>query len=653
MPTISPVLRITIGLLLLTVSLLLLGDLLGIVPNQKQSEIDARKIMAESLAIQISSEIGENRVEQAGKLLNIIVSRNQQVQSMGLRGNTKQLIMKSDNHESNWVDIEDDHSTANHIQVPIYENQSRWGTLEISFVPLNSMMSDLFTSRSFTAMVLFIFVFGFITYWLFLRRVLSELDPGSVVPDRVRTALDILTEGVVILDTSERIVLANDAFKKKLGFSESELLGKHLSSLPWDMENDALSLGKEKFPWNSFLETNELPTLEHLKLKTNNYGILAFDISVAPIKASHDKIKGVIVTIDDVTELEKKHKELGRTLKNLEKSKEEISRQNLELTALATFDPLSGLLNRRSLFDGLNNLLTEAHDHNEVLSCIMLDIDFFKSVNDNYGHAAGDNVIKTVSEILQEISRPQDLAGRYGGEEFVIVLPRTEESEAAQIAEKMRLTISQIQFDEVSKKLTITSSFGITSTQSNTWKADKLIDEADQALYVAKQTGRNKLVRYSQKDIDSPKIQIESERVPQKNQNNMDEKVSTLPHTLNRVEHIEKPDLYSPETLSMTEVPSRTVILDRLTQAKKLASRNKTNLAVLTIFIDTIQLTNNTLGYASAEKLKKIAFDRLIETFRLSDTVMPEVSTSKSLSLSRSSDAEFTAVLSGIEQGTD
>ena len=197
LPTISPVLRITLGLLSLMISLLLIGDLFGIIPNQKQSEMDARKIITESLAIQVSSEIAENQIEQAAELLNIVVQRNQNIQSIGLKANSKKMIMQSDGHEQYWLSREDDYSTADHIQVPIYSNQDRWGTLEVSFTPLGSIWSTMFTGRSFAAMVLFIFIFGFI-YRYALRRLRKPIFWTQLILIVVLSALfwDIANETI-------------------------------------------------------------------------------------------------------------------------------------------------------------------------------------------------------------------------------------------------------------------------------------------------------------------------------------------------------------------------------------------------------------------------------------------------------------------------
>ncbi len=213
----------------------------------------------------------------------------------------------------------------------------------------------------------------------------------------------------------------------------------------------------------------------------------------------------------------------------------------------------------------------------------------------------------------------------------------------------MRLAISQLRFDEVSKELKVTSSFGVTSTQNNIWKTDQLIDQADQALYIAKQSGRNQVIVYSEKRSDA-EVTIQS--TTQFMEHTL-EKTPEPSDTSSRASLSDNLDVIPKDMFEMAGESSRTVILDRLSQAQRLSQRNNMNIAVLTIFIDTIQLTNNTLGYASAEKLKKVAYKRLTEIFRLSDSVIPEVTQQKSLSLSRSSDSEFTAILTGIEHAED
>jgi len=645
LPKVSPVLRITIGLWLLTISLLLMGDLFGIVPNQNESEIQSRKVMAESLAIQISAEVREKRLSQAVHLLDAIVKRNTQINSIALITVLDKVIMKSSQHDMYWEGQKDDSSTVNYIQVPIYAKAARWGTLEVSFVPLGTIWSNMFTARSFSAMLLFISVFGFIAYWLFLKRALSELDPSSVVPERVRSALDVLNEGLVIIDTQGRIVFVNDAFKEKVHLSEDRLMGKQLSHLSWEDENEEKILGEHSLPWNYLLETKEIPDTKTFRMKTEQDTILTLDISVAPIKVANQKLKGVIVTIDDVTTLERKNKELNHILERLKTSQEEIERQNGKLLQLSTHDPLTNLLNRRALFQSLHQLLREAREQERALSCVILDIDFFKSVNDTYGHSVGDKVIRTFADILQSEVSQDHLVSRYGGEEFVIVFPNTHLNKAVERAEQIRVAVENYDFGKINEGLNVTSSFGVACTEEyQVWEADKLIDLADKALYTAKQTGRNRVIAYNEnsEEIDSHAKQMMPSERRQTTVSSIVKQVTTKDKEEDSTHH-----------LGICEDSEYALILDRLTQAQRLAQREKRHLAVLNIFIDTIQMTNNALGHNIARKLKKIASDRLMETFRLSDSVLPSVDTNNAVSLSRVSDSEFISILPSIQNDAD
>mgnify|MGYP002066645285 CR=1 FL=1 len=128
----------------------------------------------------------------------------------------------------------------------------------------------------------------------------------------------------------------------------------------------------------------------------------------------------------------------------------------------------------------------------------MTDIDFFKSVNDRYGHATGDQVIKAVADVLKSCTRDTDLVGRYGGEEFCVVLPKLYLDKAAQIAERIRQAVEKKSCSGVK----VTVSLGVSSLELNTNKPDELINQADKALYAAKKSGRNRVVTWG-KDTNS------------------------------------------------------------------------------------------------------------------------------------------------------
>lgn len=179
-----------------------------------------------------------------------------------------------------------------------------------------------------------------------------------------------------------------------------------------------------------------------------------------------------------------------------------INRANVyaEILKHATLDALTGFYNRRQLEERIKQEVSNAKRQNAPLCGIMTDIDFFKSVNDTYGHAVGDLVLQTIAKIIRGQLREYDIAGRYGGEEFSILLPFTKIEEAEMVAERLRKTIetkiidiSKVNPESEIKTIKVTLSLGIYEMQEDDNDED-LLKKADKALYRAKNTGRNKVV---------------------------------------------------------------------------------------------------------------------------------------------------------------
>ena len=168
-----------------------------------------------------------------------------------------------------------------------------------------------------------------------------------------------------------------------------------------------------------------------------------FMVNAAAIRDGQHRRRGMLATFDDVTTLESTNNELKVALDELKQSQVEIHRQNRELRLLATRDSLTGALNRRAFFQQFKPLFRATVESGEAMSAIMLDIDHFKSINDTYGHAAGDRVIKRLAEIVHEQVRDVDLVARYGGEEFAVVLPGLDASAAAKVGERVRRHIAE------------------------------------------------------------------------------------------------------------------------------------------------------------------------------------------------------------------
>lgn len=160
---------------------------------------------------------------------------------------------------------------------------------------------------------------------------------------------------------------------------------------------------------------------------------------------------------------------------------------------------LTGLFNRAYIRQRLEQELYRAKRYSHDLSLLMIDLDNFKRLNDRYGHAAGDHLLRYFSQLLIETVRPSDIAARYGGEEFLVILPETDKREAGDLAERLRKRISLYPFRVDSRKedILFTISIGIASYPEFGQSSDELIAQADEALYLAKKNGKNKVTAYA------------------------------------------------------------------------------------------------------------------------------------------------------------
>lgn len=178
-----------------------------------------------------------------------------------------------------------------------------------------------------------------------------------------------------------------------------------------------------------------------------------------------------------------------------------------EIKVVSTTDELTGLYNRPYLHQRLEAELSRAKRYNIPLTCILIDIDFFKVVNDIYGYDWGDVLLKEISEILQRHARKEDIVTRYGDEEFIVVLPSTDEENAYIFAERLRKDVEKLEFkpEGEEERHPVTVSGGIASypfASSLDESAHTLIRYAEHALYNAKNRGRNKIIQFSQINLE-------------------------------------------------------------------------------------------------------------------------------------------------------
>jgi diguanylate cyclase (GGDEF)-like protein len=173
-----------------------------------------------------------------------------------------------------------------------------------------------------------------------------------------------------------------------------------------------------------------------------------------------------------------------------------IQRMGVLQQSLASTDPLTGLLNRRALYQILTMEMVRSARYRKTLSVVLIDVDHFKNINDTYGHLAGDNVLKAISDMMGKAIRQVDYAGRWGGEEFLLILPETDSDSAAILARRICQLVAETRYGKVEH---VTVSLGVTIFR-NGQSLEDLLHCADKAMYQAKQNGRNQAMFYADRE---------------------------------------------------------------------------------------------------------------------------------------------------------
>lgn len=311
--------------------------------------------------------------------------------------------------------------------------------------------------------------------------------------------IDTMEYGVLVLDDHENVIEINQALYpyRHLDIGDKFDMGVFLPGNSVRMER--------------FLQKYRERPHEVSEIELFHPGIQLFiSIHAAPITVSNIRV-GRIITFQDITELRRLIDEtnqqntiLQERNASLIRVQEELFQSNRKLTKMAITDSLTGCYNRHYLTQQLEQEVLRSLDSKAPSALILLDIDFFKAVNDRYGHLAGDTVICSTVEVLQQTLRPSDILARYGGEEFIIYLPETDELQALQLAGllKSNIEFNQILIDNADHPVSVTISMGLLSVsdfggpepkEASSYLSD-LFKAVDEALYKTKNQGRNRIV---------------------------------------------------------------------------------------------------------------------------------------------------------------
>lgn len=321
-----------------------------------------------------------------------------------------------------------------------------------------------------------------------------------------RASLDAMHSGVVYMDSSEVITRTNPKGAEILGLNSQQVVGSSPCDARWgNIREDWSDLSPDETPLiQAFRQGVPVADFVH-GVRRPDGALVWISVNAAPVfLPGQQKPIGAVSSFTDITET-RKYQELLLTemvktnelAVDLELQKAALVEANERLNALATTDGLTGLNNHRRFQEYLEQAFAIATRNQSPLSLILLDVDFFKRFNDEFGHQAGDKVLKGVASVLQSTARISDFVARYGGEEFVIVLSGIDSENAIATAERFRKTIQENDWPYTG----VTSSFGVATLTQTMSTREQLIAEADKALYQAKREGRNR-VCHAQDYID-------------------------------------------------------------------------------------------------------------------------------------------------------
>lgn len=366
-------------------------------------------------------------------------------------------------------------SQNNRISATLYRLQQPWGNVDFyySTPPQRDNNYQVFVASSLAI------GFNLLVFALILRRSLSVLDTTKVVPTRVRNTLNTIPDGVVIVDGAGRIIVANDAFQNSTGIKTQDVIGSSLETIPFTPMDSCL-------PWTDPEKSTKTRNGVKAFLRLPE-GDRFFTVGCSPIFDAQERHAGNLVSFQDITELEHQKRKIECTLKELGESKEQLRQQNEKLHELASKDMLTGVFNRRSLFEHLENIWNMTAQKQQSMSVVMLDVDHFKKLNDGHGHAVGDQVLRDVAAVIRKSAPEKSMVARYGGEEFCVVLPLMDLSRAAEAAEAIRHAIET----QLENPYRVTASIGVASNASDAESYNIMLDRADKALYSSKHSGRN------------------------------------------------------------------------------------------------------------------------------------------------------------------
>jgi diguanylate cyclase (GGDEF)-like protein len=307
-------------------------------------------------------------------------------------------------------------------------------------------------------------------------------------PQLLTSIINSIEVGVFVINKDMEVQLWNPFMESHSSRSAKEIIGKNLfDSFPelprkWLERKISNVFILNNFSFTSWEQRPYLFKFPHNRPVTGGVDCMRQNFTFFPIKNDTGEVEHVCITLHDVTDVSIYAEILSETMLNLEKA--------------SITDGLTEVYNRRHLEESLSKEFNRVKRYGMPLSFIIIDLDHFKKVNDTYGHMAGDEVLKITTKRLLKCLRDVDTLGRYGGEEFAIILPETDLNGAEVVAQRICKVISEQSYDVDKHSFPITISVGVSRFRTQQDKYETIIVEADDALYQSKENGRNQFTIY-------------------------------------------------------------------------------------------------------------------------------------------------------------
>ena len=318
---------------------------------------------------------------------------------------------------------------------------------------------------------------------------------------RFRSAIGAMNEGLILQNQAGEIEIFNRRAGEILGLTEDQMRGRVSLDPRWK------AIHEDETPWPGDTHPAMVALREGIEqsqvvmgIHKPNGKLTWVSINAVPLfHVGDSQPNAVVVTFTDITERKWFEEQIATQVTwtneanvQMHLQQAELEEANARLATLATMDGLTGLKNHRAFQEKLVEEYGRAQRYKTPLSLLLLDVDHFKPFNDQFGHPAGDQVLKQVAAALQSAGRATDFTARYGGEEFVMILPDTNPEGALKLGERVRANVAAQRWEQRA----ITISVGATTLHAATESSAELVTEADQALYQSKAAGRNRVTHF-------------------------------------------------------------------------------------------------------------------------------------------------------------